>query len=206
MARTMHLRVNMFTRILVPLVGGVLALTIAMLGACGAHTTSPGVADARTSIYGARPSATLIPSDFSRGGASRVGPTRGERERMGEEELATYMKPESRAKPARWRAAPEPPTVPAPPEPLPALPRLPPVARPSDLAGPTEEPSAAPVVAQRSAHPIVPESTAPDMQRYAQREQRASGLSDFRGGEVVVISVTTLAIVLVIVLLVVLLT
>lgn len=193
----MHLRLDMPTPISVRLVAGASVLALATLSACGTQTTSPGPVDARTSIYPARPSGTLIPSDFALGGGPSIRPRSGERDAMSEEELATYMKPEGRAKPARERAPAQPPSPPVPPEPLPALPRLPPVAGTLQPATRTELPSAA---------PVAPEPAAPDMQRYAEREQRASGLSDFRGGEVVVISITTLVIVLVIVLIVLLVT
>lgn len=171
---------------------------IATLGACGTQATSSGPVDARTSIYPARPG-TLLPSDLAFGVGS--GTSSGGREQIGisDEELATYLQPPTRAKAGRTRTPRERPPAPARPEPLPALPPLSAaVAHVPERAARTE--------LQAQAAPVEPRAADPDAARYAQREQRASALSDYRGGDAIVISVTTLVIIALIVLLVILVT
>lgn len=187
-------------RTLIPLfvTGWFSIAVIATLGACGTQATTPGPVDSRTSIYPAGRN-TLLPSDLAFGGGPWT--SSGDRGRIGmsEEELATYLKPPTPAKAAHTRTPPAPPASPERPEPLPALPPF------SAAVARTPEPTAR-TEQQVPAAPAGPRTANPDAARYAQREQRASALADYRGGDVVVISVTTLVIILLIVLILVLLT
>jgi hypothetical protein len=51
-----------------------------------------------------------------------------------------------------------------------------------------------------------PQSTAPDLDRYAQRDRQSSELQKYRGGDAIVITATTLIIILLVVVLLILLT
>jgi hypothetical protein len=102
--------------------------------------------------------------------------------------------------------------------PSPRAPRhpVPAHSRPQQLAAlPAPKAAEAPVANQESSGSDLetlmaaaepPQSSAPDLDRYAQRDQRSSELQKYRGGDAIVITATTLVIILLVVLVLVLLT
>jgi len=173
---------------------GICVVSTWVLG-CGAHAPRRGPTDTRTSIFPARPGGTLAPSDLAFGGGPWIQSPSEQPYGLSDAELAVYLKPEARAKAART-PVPAPSTPPAP-RPAPALPPPPAVAT---------APEPAPKTEQLHAALVEPKAADRDLERYAQRQQRARELQDYRGGDAVVITTSTLVIILLVVLLIVLLT